>query len=191
MTDLPPAFDPLDHDTNPALNGPGGQKKKINSRRHPFLQDRPKGVFYPEAVGMVPGYPRNEAAWLKRQAECRAQVIRLNAEGGMGRKGVPNGWAGRRAEADAARAVAQADSIRVYDAMVEQNLLLATNGSDAERAEVALKGVIAISLDVTQPPRDRMAAYRTVLEYTKVKPASRADLTVSRAEDFLSGLIGE
>lgn len=37
-------------------------------------------------------------------------------------------------------------------------------------------------------PRDRLAAIRTVLEYTKQKPATQSNVTVRTAEDFLDEL---
>ena len=37
--------------------------------------------------------------------------------------------------------------------------------------------------------RERVAAARLVLDFTKQKPASKSELAVSKAEDFLSSLL--
>jgi hypothetical protein len=41
------------------------------------------------------------------------------------------------------------------------------------------------------PPRERLAAARLVLDFCKQKPASKSDVTVSKAEDFLQALLDE
>ena len=39
--------------------------------------------------------------------------------------------------------------------------------------------------------RERLAAARLVLDFTKSKPASKSDVSISRAEDFLTSLLEE
>ena len=39
--------------------------------------------------------------------------------------------------------------------------------------------------------RERLAAARLVLDFTKSKPASKSDVSISRAEDFLATLLQE
>jgi hypothetical protein len=39
--------------------------------------------------------------------------------------------------------------------------------------------------------RERLAAARLVLDFTKSKPASKSDVSISRAEDFLASLLQE
>lgn len=39
--------------------------------------------------------------------------------------------------------------------------------------------------------RDRLAAARLVLDFTKQKPVTKSDVTVGKAEDFLEGLLAE
>lgn len=39
--------------------------------------------------------------------------------------------------------------------------------------------------------RDRLAAARLVLDFTKQKPVTKSDVTVGKAEDFLAGLLAE
>jgi len=39
--------------------------------------------------------------------------------------------------------------------------------------------------------RERLAAARLVLDFTKSKPANKSDVTISKAEDFLAALLQE
>ena len=39
--------------------------------------------------------------------------------------------------------------------------------------------------------RERLAAARLVLDFTKSKPASKSDVSISKAEDFLASLLIE
>ena len=39
--------------------------------------------------------------------------------------------------------------------------------------------------------RERLAAARLVLDFTKSKPASKSDVSISKAEDFLASLLNE
>jgi len=39
--------------------------------------------------------------------------------------------------------------------------------------------------------RERLAAARLVLDFTKSKPASKSDVSISKAEDFLASLLQE
>jgi|TARA_R110000803_G_C11978499_1_gene320459 hypothetical protein len=39
--------------------------------------------------------------------------------------------------------------------------------------------------------RERLAAARLVLDFTKSKPVSKSDVSISRAEDFLASLLQE
>jgi hypothetical protein len=39
--------------------------------------------------------------------------------------------------------------------------------------------------------RERLAAARLVLDFTKSKPASKSDVSISKAEDFLASLLSE
>jgi hypothetical protein len=67
---------------------------------------------------------------------------------------------------------------------------------DDERAEACLEAAIEIVVTKDDKnnnkhcycPRDRIAAIKTVLEYTKKKPAQTQHLEVKNAEDFLDEL---
>lgn len=58
-------------------------------------------------------------------------------------------------------------------------------------AREALEEVVAIVRLKDLSPKDRLAAARTVLDFTMAKPATDNNVTVKKAEDFLSGLTSE
>lgn len=53
--------------------------------------------------------------------------------------------------------------------------------------EMAKKAILAAFEMISEPltARDRLAAIRTVLDFTKTKPATKTDVTVKTAEEFL------
>lgn len=158
--------------------------RKANRRNHPAIRGRPRGVWYPDLVGVIKGYPKTEEAFKAKQEQCRAQVIRLNAEGKMHRRGIPDGWAGKKKKAIRARAKAQKEAKRIIEIMVEKNLV----DPDALGNE-ALQFAIEVVRDKTSHRRDSLTAARLVLDFSKAKPASKSELTVNKAEDFLAAVL--
>jgi hypothetical protein len=63
-------------------------------------------------------------------------------------------------------------------------------GIEDNYATEALEAAVEI-LRVPGETRERLAAARLVLDFTKQKPASKNELSVSRAEQFLEALIVE
>jgi hypothetical protein len=61
---------------------------------------------------------------------------------------------------------------------------------DDQMAKAALQAAFEM---VTAPltPKDRLAAARTILEYTKHKPAATTNLNIKSAEDFLDELAAD
>ncbi len=52
----------------------------------------------------------------------------------------------------------------------------------------ALTYAVGILKTVKESTKDKLAAARLVLDYTKSKPASNANLTLNTAEEFLAAL---
>ena len=169
--------------------------KPVTSRRknrlHPLLRDRPRGHFYPDLVGKVPGYPKTYEAWKKLSDSCRAQVIRLNAEGKAGRQGVPDGWAGRKAELLEVQQRSAVEAKRAVQMMIENDMIDTPEDPRVEQAlQVNVEIMLAVS-DEGKPAytgRERTAASRVILDFLKAKPVIRQDIAVARAEDFLAVL---
>jgi hypothetical protein len=148
-----------------------------------------RGKWHPELVGTgIRGYPKTQEAFDKIQARCRAQVIALNAAGKCNRKGIPDGWAGRRAEVDAIRAQAALEAKEIVQTMAKEGLIDKEDPRGEEALEFSISVVRAVDADGngTYQMRERLQAAKMVLEYTKQKPASKVEATVSKAEDFLA-----
>lgn len=147
-----------------------------------------RGVFHPELVGVCKGYASTLEIWEERSRKCREQVIRLNAEGRCNRTGMPNGWSRRRPELEAVRARAAVEAKEIMKTMLETGIISKDDLLGNEALEFAITTVRAVS-EAGQPAvttRDRLAAAKMVLEYTKSKPASKIEATVAKAEDFLA-----
>lgn len=68
--------------------------------------------------------------------------------------------------------------------MKEKQIFVADN----DIAEEAIKETIAI-LRNPASAKDKLAAAKTLLEYTQKKPATNAELTLNKAEDFLEAVL--
>lgn len=159
-------------------------------------------------------YTRSQAA-KKRSAEWREQnVARLHEYSKLqsvnpakySRLGVPDGM--RRAEAEAAWAAARDQAEKVFRHMVEQGIVADLTPDDFERVVVktadgaqhevlvpktddakgaiALKEAMVIALSPMTNQQHKLAALKTVLEWTKAKPASTSNVKVTSAEDWLA-----
>ena len=62
------------------------------------------------------------------------------------------------------------------------------NDQDRQRAEDALAYAVGVMKDPDAKHRDGISAASLILGYCKAKPASASNVTVSRAEDFLSAI---
>jgi hypothetical protein len=152
----------------------------------------PPKQWNPEYAARIPWYPKSPEAFARWQQNGRDRMARLKAEGRFPtRRGVPDGWGGRKHIAQELRAKAQAEAKEIVAFMVKNKMV----ESEDPRAEEALEAMIAIVRAKDEamatplyPPRDRIAAANTVLAYTKQKPATKTDLNVRRAEDFLEAV---
>lgn len=82
---------------------------------------------------------------------------------------------------------------RIIQIMEDEDVLQPTDdllGNDKEIAKEALKETIVI-LRTPGDMRNKLAAARTLLEYTRAKPASTSNVTVSTAEEFLGALLAK
>lgn len=172
------------------------KNKRLSNRIHPAIRGRPKKFWYPDLCGIVPGYAKTYETFVARQEQCREQVKRLAAEGRKGTtRGLPNGWAFRREDADDARYYAAKRAEEILKEMVDKQIVDASNpdeimGNAAVRA--ALEVIEAHDLDnpdnFLYSVKDRLAAMRLVADFCKAKPVQRTALAVNPAEDFLSAL---
>jgi len=85
----------------------------------------------------------------------------------------------------AKREIAKAEAKKVVQYMED-------NGEKFEDkyAKEAMESAVEI-MRTEGGTRDRLAAARLVLDFTKQKPVTKSDVTVGKAEDFLAGLLAE
>lgn len=168
--------------------------KRAFSRRsgHPFLRDKAKGMWHPDAVGIVSGYPKTQEEWQRRSDLMRQQVQLYNAEGITGRSGVKDGWAGKKKLINQINAAAAAEAEKIVDKLIEEKRFQPEN----REARIALEAAVTVIVAEKHTPetakvplydvKERLAAAKLVLEFTQKKPAQATDLSVRKAEDFLA-----
>jgi len=97
--------------------------------------------------------------------------------------GVPNGHTAESIEPIRLKAKEEAKRVVKY---------MEDNGEKFEDhyAKEAMESAVEI-MRTEGGTRDRLAAARLVLDFTKQKPVTKSDVTVGKAEDFLAGLLAE
>lgn len=137
--------------------------------RHPALRGTPVGTFCPTAVGLVRGYPRTEEAYRRQCERLRQNSANARARGRLNRRGVPNGWAGRRDEVTEIRRNSHTEAERIVEVVMPE-----AESEDDEYAAIAMKELLAMVLDTTGPTSFRLGALKTALRYLVPKPTARA-----------------
>lgn len=97
-------------------------------------------------------------------------------------RGVPDGYT--REQIEPIRAKAKIEAKRVVKIMSEKYNI------EDKYAQAALETAVEV-MNVVGDNRERVAAARLVLDFCKSKPASKNEVSISKAEDFLASLIEE
>jgi hypothetical protein len=167
---------------SPLPEGP----KSVRNRGHRFLRDKPRGVYYPEAVGIVPGYPKTYEAWLERQAMGRKNIE------GQTRAGVPSGLGGahNRDKVKQWRVEAKERAQKI----VEKIKMTKKIEFADYRAEMAMEAAVEV-MEYRDPEgkrlhgaKDILAAARLICDFTQPKPVQKIENTIRTAEDWLASL---
>ena len=95
-------------------------------------------------------------------------------------KGVPDGY--RREQIEPIRAKVKEEAKKVVEIMSKEY------GIEDEYAKAALETAVEV-MRMVGDNRERVAAARLVLDFTKQKPAAKNELSISKAEDFLASLV--
>lgn len=140
----------------------------------------------PEWVGLKPGYPRTREAWEAQRDKSRRHARELHARGVFHRRGIPDGWSGRRDELAVLRERSAEAAQQAVTAMRSRGDL---EGDDPRAAE-ALAFVASVVLDPTASATDRLSAARVLLAFTRPRPSARHTASVLPAEEFLADLLG-
>ena len=115
------------------------------------------------------------------RAASRARS-QLRGKNPHSRAGIPTGmnktqamWFRRQAKREATMTMKKLDAAGVLDDADEQ-------------AREALHTGLTIMRNVAMNARERLAAAKMVLEYTKAKPAQKTELTLNKAEEWLAAV---
>ena len=151
---------------------------KLRRNRHPVLQNRPQGEWCPDAVGVVPGYPRTPETFAAQAERLKANRQVAKERGVLTRHGVPNGWAGKKDEIQGIRRNSRTEAERLTEAVFEP---------DCEESRIAMQAAM-VALSPFYRMVDRLVAMRLILQYTVPKPVQRAALESGDSLDFLRRL---
>ena len=95
-------------------------------------------------------------------------------------RGVPDGY--RKEQIEPIRAREKRKAERLVNIMAEKFNI------EDEYAKKALVTAVEL-MNVVGETRERLAAARLVLDFTKQKPASKNEVALTKAEDFLASLV--
>ena len=141
---------------------------KIGNGKHP--QKAPKQNYFSTLMATPEGRE------LRKQWSTKP---RKNA----GRpKGVPDGF--RREQIEPIRDKAKKEAKQVVKIMAEKYEI------EDDYAKEALTTAVEV-MRVPGETRERLAAARLVLDFTKTKPVAKSEVTIGKAEEFLASLLDE
>lgn len=125
--------------------------------------------------------PEERSAYAKKLVEARR--AKGTVTGGGRKRGVPSNMSAAQWEAlqERERSVVQ----KIIKKMKDQGQL-----PDDPRAVEAIEATLVL-LRTAQQEKDRLAAARLVLDFTKAKPTAKIEHTVKTAEDYLDELADE
>ena len=112
--------------------------------------------------------------------EQLSEWARENGKKGGRPRGVPDGYS--KETIKPARAQAKLDSQKVVELMSDK--------LETEYEREALGTAVEI-MRTEGGNRERLQAARLILDFTRSKPATKSDVSISRAEDFLTSLLEE
>ena len=114
--------------------------------------------------------------------ELRRQWSTKPRKNGGRPRGVPDGY--RKHEIEPIREKAKKEAEEVVQIMSEKYNI------EDEYSKEALKTAVEV-MRVPGETRERLAAARLVLDFTKSRPASKSEVTIGKAEEFLESLLTE
>lgn len=97
-------------------------------------------------------------------------------------RGVPDGYC--KAEIEPIRAREKRKAERLVNIMAEKFNI------EDEYSKQALQTAVEV-MNMVGETRERLAAARLVLDFTKQKPASKNEVALTKAEDFLASLVAD
>ncbi len=147
-------------------------RAKRPGQGHPLLANTPPGVWNPEAAGKMPGYPLTQEGFDRRVATLRQNHQTAKDAGKLNRRGVPNGWAGKKEEIGIIRRNSQTAAERLAEDMDTLGILEPQDTIDAGLAREAITAMAEIAFDTTQTTEARLRSMGLLLHYTRHKPTA-------------------
>lgn len=156
----------------------------------------PKGKAFwnPEYAARIPWYPKSQEAWEVWRIKLAEGMRERVKPGGSADRSIPRAFQRRREEFYQIREKAKAAAKKLVAYMKKTEQFVPDN----DKAEAAVEHLVAV-LVATDPEngkpaesaKDRILAAKTILEFTQQKPAQTNNLTVAKAEDWLSAVASE
>lgn len=185
-----------------SANAPSSSRR-APKKRHPALTGTPRGVFNAEAVGKVPGYPPTAEAYEARKAHLKYHREAARQAGRLHRRGIPNGFAGRRKEVEEQQAAAQRQGQSIAAALgstgdaedgfrsLEDRLWdhpVSSPEWEVIAAEIGIAYLIGLVCDPTRTTRTRRKAAGIVLPYLLPLPRRLSGMVRDGGIEFLRAL---
>lgn len=192
--------------TRRKVGRPRKNPRKERKRRPPTVTDKDRARHrkrYFKARFDNPDYKARNAAQL---AEARAK--RAEEPERYSRLGVPDGWT--REQADIQREFDRAKADLIMNRMIEEGMVepikpedyekvvVIVNGKETEvlvpitdegKATLALREATIAAISPLTHADKRLGAIRTVLEWTKPKPAQTSNVNLNKSEDWLAAAL--
>lgn len=146
--------------------------RKREKNLHQARNDPAKNLFI-----RMQETPEGRALW---KIWTDRRFLKPNGKGPGRPAGSIDGYSG--AELRKQRAQAKAEAIKMVDYMIKKEIV---DIPEVEYAKEALVAAVESMRMEAINVKDKLAAARLVLEYTKAKPAAKSEVTVKTAEDFL------
>lgn len=160
----------------------GRRKKRKTSPRPSKTKGRIKRPGTAAAQKALWADPAHRAKMLEA---CKRGAAKRVAAGQKARLGVPDGM--RKEKADKLREEAERAA---RDTMTELKKVGALDEGSDPRAEEALEAALVV-MRSPGDKREKLAAARLILDFTRAKPASKSVVTVNAAEQWLAAIATE
>ena len=163
-----------------AANSGAAPRKTTADRSRPRA---PKDRWEAKWIGVVRSYPLSpEAFEVRRQNGFKTSAAQREAGYMPTRKGVPDGWGGRKEEQRKLKEKAKKMARKTLGKLIEEGAI--TEDSANEAILVALE----IINDESESTGDRLKAIKIVTDCLKAKPTQKVDATITPAEAWLASL---
>jgi hypothetical protein len=134
--------------------------------------------------------PKEKNGLARAWAERREYMLAAAARGKRGRPmHVADGYSKETIEY--LLAIAKVDADRILRVMEDEKLIEPVTEALLDSEKLMSREALSMAIILMRMPgnvKDKLAAARTILEYTRAKPAQATDMTIRSAESFLDEL---